>query len=202
MDRISISKLEVDIVASFILNRLQINRTSKSEHENPGIASIWSDERARRSKLKLDDVQSLEVPTSQTVIPTESDLFHRKALQFKLEQSRNQLNETNDQTLLATNNSETVSLSGETIKKAFNLKQFLSNSIYPAECLQNSKNISNASTIHNHLSDDTMLLNQSKQNLQTPQNIVNTSIVPYEPCVDEEIIWSLSQKSNLNETCK
>lgn len=49
--KISCSSLEVDIASSFILNRFQIVAKSNSAHTNPGIESIWNDERIRRQKL-------------------------------------------------------------------------------------------------------------------------------------------------------
>lgn len=52
IDRMSTSKQEVDINATVILNRLQISMSDEdSEHANPGIAFLWSDERGRRSKM-------------------------------------------------------------------------------------------------------------------------------------------------------
>lgn len=52
IDRMSTSKQEIDINAAVILNRLQISMTDEeSEHANPGIAFLWSDERGRRSKM-------------------------------------------------------------------------------------------------------------------------------------------------------
>lgn len=51
IERMSTSKQEIDIAGAFILNRLQVPISEKSEHANPGIAFIWSDERARRHKI-------------------------------------------------------------------------------------------------------------------------------------------------------
>ena len=56
IERISTSKIEIDVPASHILNRLEIN-TKKSDHENPGIESIWTDERLRREKTDVSTVK-------------------------------------------------------------------------------------------------------------------------------------------------
>lgn len=50
----SVSKCEIDISAAHILNRLEILDKSRGCHANPGIASIWTDERCRRSKMEGD----------------------------------------------------------------------------------------------------------------------------------------------------
>lgn len=50
----SVSECEIDISAGHILNRLEIFDKSSECHANPGIASIWNDERCRRSKLEID----------------------------------------------------------------------------------------------------------------------------------------------------
>lgn len=51
IERMSTSANEIDIEASFILNRFQMAIHGNAEHANPGIAFIWSDERGRRSKM-------------------------------------------------------------------------------------------------------------------------------------------------------
>lgn len=53
IDRMSASKQEIDVTAAVILNRFQISMNEEdSEHANPGIAFLWSDERGRRSKME------------------------------------------------------------------------------------------------------------------------------------------------------
>lgn len=53
IERMSTSKQEIDFSAAVILNRFQISMTEEdSEHANPGIAFLWSDERGRRNKMK------------------------------------------------------------------------------------------------------------------------------------------------------
>lgn len=49
--KLSCSSLEVDIGSSFILNRFQIIHKTNSSHTNPGIESIWNDERLRRQNM-------------------------------------------------------------------------------------------------------------------------------------------------------
>lgn len=51
IERMSTSANEIDIEATFILNRFQIALHENAEHANPGIAFIWNDERGRRSKM-------------------------------------------------------------------------------------------------------------------------------------------------------
>lgn len=50
----SVSECEIDISAAHILNRFEIFDNSNGCHANPGIASIWNDERCRRSKMEGD----------------------------------------------------------------------------------------------------------------------------------------------------
>lgn len=49
--KLSCSSLEVDIGSNFILNRFQLIAKTNTTHTNPGIESIWNDERLRRQKL-------------------------------------------------------------------------------------------------------------------------------------------------------
>lgn len=51
VERMTTSANEIDVEATFILNRFQIALNENAEHANPGIAFIWSDERGRRSKM-------------------------------------------------------------------------------------------------------------------------------------------------------
>lgn len=50
IERMSTSKQELDINAAVILNRLQISHED-TEHANPGIAFLWSDEISRRNQM-------------------------------------------------------------------------------------------------------------------------------------------------------
>lgn len=50
--KLSCSTLECDIGSNFILNRFQlISKTTNAANSNPGIESIWNDEKLRRQKL-------------------------------------------------------------------------------------------------------------------------------------------------------
>lgn len=49
VDKVAVSEHEVDIIAAFILNPVQL--ANEAENANPGIESIWNDERARRNHL-------------------------------------------------------------------------------------------------------------------------------------------------------
>lgn len=52
IERMSISKQEIDIDVTGILNRFQVPLNDEEiEHANPGISFLWSDERGRRSKM-------------------------------------------------------------------------------------------------------------------------------------------------------
>lgn len=52
VEKLTVSKKEIDILAAFILNRSYMAAVNETvEHANPGIAFIWSDERARRSQM-------------------------------------------------------------------------------------------------------------------------------------------------------
>lgn len=50
----SVSECEIDISACHILNRLEVIDKSNEGYANPGIASLWNDERYRRSKMGGD----------------------------------------------------------------------------------------------------------------------------------------------------
>lgn len=52
IERMSSCKQEIDIMGIYVLNRFQVAiKGNDNEHANPGIASIWSDERGRRIRL-------------------------------------------------------------------------------------------------------------------------------------------------------
>lgn len=192
--------MECDIPAALILNRLEVNTVkSHTEHENPGIASIWRDEVARRRQM--------ERPQSPPVVPlpedrpdahsTESEHFYLEALVTKIKQL-SELNETDSNETISTSclNGSVTHSSGDA-KKTFNLKQFLSNSVYPAECSPNN-DVLNASHILNHTSQEFGSLTL-KPNHSTDWQMGS---VLDETIVDEDIILSLSQKLSADETCK
>lgn len=57
--------LEVDIMAIFILNRFQLlHKSSSSKHTNPGIESIWRDEKVRRQETFEREHEQKEVINS------------------------------------------------------------------------------------------------------------------------------------------
>uniref|UniRef100_A0A1Q3FV46 DNA polymerase zeta catalytic subunit n=3 Tax=Culex TaxID=53527 RepID=A0A1Q3FV46_CULTA len=83
--KISTSEYEVDILAVDILNRATMEEEKRSEYANPGIASIWNDEQARRKLLGMDQPEALSLSQSGKVeIVTESDRFYRSLLAAKL----------------------------------------------------------------------------------------------------------------------
>lgn len=204
--RISTSKIEIDITAANILNRLEINdATTKTEHENPGIASIWKDEICRRREL-LDILPSPEIPLPEdrpSARPTASDIFYCEALKTKLSQlSSGEI--TGDESQINGTNIKSVQ---QPTKKTFNLKQFLDNSVYPAECSQHTENILNASHIQDHKFSNDILdisgrqTNQSMYSLRRLQKKSNLD----ESIIDENLILSLSQKTSIfsaDDTCK
>lgn len=51
VEKITVSEQEIDIIAAFILNPIQLTNPNDAEHANPGIEFIWNDERARRNRL-------------------------------------------------------------------------------------------------------------------------------------------------------
>lgn len=53
VEKMSVSDIELDFRAPNILNRLVIDCSQNSEHANPGIQSIWNDERRRREILQV-----------------------------------------------------------------------------------------------------------------------------------------------------
>ena len=76
MERQSSCELEVDIVATDILNRLEVGDNVGS---NPGLAALWEDERQRRLHKEMD--LNLEPPGSPG---TNSDKKHRQRIHRKM----------------------------------------------------------------------------------------------------------------------
>jgi DNA polymerase zeta len=103
-EKMATSEYEIDISSMDIMNRTLMEEEKRSEYANPGIASIWNDERVRRKLLDIEFLESL-TQTSQDKRPeniTDSDRFYRELLMTKL--------------------SEPIVNSGEAAK------------VYPAEC--------------------------------------------------------------------
>lgn len=152
-----------------------------------------------------------ETPESRgTIPPTESEIFHKNALNKRMEYlSRNIEKQSGAESL---SNESQISTSLLDQSRKFNLGHLLKNAIYPAEYSPNEsivdsdKTILNASHIVDHLrsfqqtsSNDTnktlSAINQSASNVQFDLD---------DTIVDEELVLSLTQKfSNttlLNET--
>ncbi|XP_058061131.1 DNA polymerase zeta catalytic subunit [Anopheles bellator] len=83
--KMSTSEYEIDALASAILNRKPLKNDS-SEFANPGIASIWADEQARRRLCGLEQPESSNLSQSSGLceVVTESDRFYRALLVSKL----------------------------------------------------------------------------------------------------------------------
>lgn len=183
--RISTSRHEVDIAAAFILNRFEL-LSSQSGNTNPGIESIWEDERLRRQKMQDDqEIPPLEVACSQDRIcakPTESDIFYRAALQSKLSFENQEDNVSNLTALDSTIASDK--------KTKFNLSKLLMNSVYPGECSQDmNATLANASKIPDHLSNISLFHKTIR-----PRSKSRTSVSSESSFVDEEMVLSLSQQ--------
>lgn len=56
IDCVTVSKIEIDVLAKNILNRLAYQNQDKSDYINPGISSIWADERIRRENIDSSQV--------------------------------------------------------------------------------------------------------------------------------------------------
>ncbi|KAM7346127.1 DNA polymerase zeta catalytic subunit [Cochliomyia hominivorax] len=226
--KISCSSLEVDIGSSFILNRFQLIAKTNTTHTNPGIESIWNDERIRRKKLaealeddeeKLKAIPALEVPPTQErpeVQPTESEIFYRTALLSKLLAMETSLLETTQISNQSLNSSNISNITLNPIntsiikpqKRTFNLTKILQNSVYPEECSQND-NLINASFIPNHLSnhnlfEQSLSLTNANEKKEPDKNAITTpqdeSVFLEDTIVDEELVLSLTQNQNQNQT--
>lgn len=146
-------------------------------------------------------------------MPTESEIFHRTALDKKLEQIRLQKQQlTNSNSSKDTQNNSldqstdiNISKCPDTHRK-FNLKQFLQNSVYPAECgpqsQESHRNMLDASFLIDHVHMGTA--NNLRSNTNTTHNMINDSLNETQlfdsndTVVDEELVLSLSQKPTLS----
>uniref|UniRef100_A0A182JQT8 Uncharacterized protein n=1 Tax=Anopheles christyi TaxID=43041 RepID=A0A182JQT8_9DIPT len=84
--KMSTSEYEIDVLATDILNR-EPDDKNDGEFANPGIASIWKDEQARRKLLGLEQPERMNLsqdsgPVAEVV--TESDRFYRARLLAQL----------------------------------------------------------------------------------------------------------------------
>lgn len=181
IEKMSVCKFEYDVIAKFILNKLSLENINSSEHINPGISSIWQDERRRREKLDSSQIPPIEkeIPESRPYAkPTESDVFFRRGLIEKLRQIDEDPDSTFNHTLDTTNMKNT---------KKFNLKALLSNAAYPAESSQvNKTQLTNASFIDNpyRISSEPLKKHQEDDSDVT--------------MVDEDIVVSLSQQQPID----
>lgn len=190
IERQSVSRVELDVPSSYIMNRYQLDDNASKQHANPGIAFLWRDERIRRSRLT--DAPDIDPPDSQVrgqVSPSESDSFHRTALVEKLKHleavDASGLNETQ----LDVTASDNQPIDGRT----FNLSKLLTNSVYPVECSkETSQSILNASYVEQHLSKPSAF-RRSFSDRYADESIVDAALV---------LSLSQSMTSNLNQTCK
>lgn len=86
LPKLTSTELEVDLSSVNILNRLLLAQQTSSGYGNPGISSIWEDEKIRRG---VDSFSQLEPPASQIrgyEVVTESDQFYRDMLKCRLAQ--------------------------------------------------------------------------------------------------------------------
>ena len=130
----SVSQLEVDFKAIYILNRLAAEQEQVStKAANPGIESIWEDERQRRFVMDSELVPPMESAVTQRkeCPATESDIFFRTILRDKITQK------SNESVMSQTMSNETLNES-PVFKKKFNLKNLLDSSVYAAEYSQSS----------------------------------------------------------------
>ncbi|XP_055607280.1 DNA polymerase zeta catalytic subunit isoform X2 [Uranotaenia lowii] len=85
--KMSTSECEIDIMATGILNRDSLERDKRcSEYANPGIASIWNDEKVRRKLLEMKQPEPM-VGLSQSGkldVVSESDRYFRTLLLSRL----------------------------------------------------------------------------------------------------------------------
>lgn len=193
--RLSVSDIEIDLIASFILNRFGYENRKNSEHINPGIASIWNDERIRREKIN----KPIEMPASQerlNIPITESDFMYRQIILQKLKDLQ-----SSDDTIMNSSSFMNSTNTENPSKRKFNLQSILNNAVYPAECSQDVGNLLDASIIQNHIvSSNRSLFSQNLMSSNEGETDVNFNLD--ESIVDETIALSLSQRPSLNETCK
>lgn len=130
----SVSQIEVDFEAMHILNhRLAAEMTQDpSKAANPGIESLWEDERLRRNAIESYSGPPLEPQVSQKndCAPTESDIFFKTILRNQLADQSNEL--TASITLVDESSNES-----DWPKKKFDLNKFIDSSVYAAEISQN-----------------------------------------------------------------
>lgn len=133
----AVSHVEVDFDGIYILNRNELlEQTNTQKASNIGIASIWEDERRRRQKnsQELPELKAAEEEI-RVCEPTSSDLFFQRALKERyMVGTSKKIDEQNNTTL----SDSTTSFSDNTIKKRFDMRNFLDASTYATEFSQSS----------------------------------------------------------------
>lgn len=147
-----------------------------------------------KKSIFLYQTPPLEIPittqeSTKLCQPTESEIFYRQALVNKLQQLNDSIVSSDEQ------NSETTLILPDRTNRKFNLNAYLSQLVYPAECLnENSETLLNASYIVDHLSSE---LNGKRGGRKSSSNrLADISVV------DEEMVLNLSQKVTRNDICK
>uniref|UniRef100_A0A182FS53 DNA polymerase zeta catalytic subunit n=1 Tax=Anopheles albimanus TaxID=7167 RepID=A0A182FS53_ANOAL len=164
--KMSTSEYEIDALATAILNRAP-HRRDTSEFANPGIASIWADEQARRQLFGMEQPERLNLsqdsgPTVEVV--TESDRFYRALLVSKLLKQQSAPSESGN-------------------------RKNVPCSAYPSEVAE-GEDLVDASFIANHTRS-----NHSSQSLYSSQMSYHFDTSSCE--VDEEKILSMSQNPDV-----
>lgn len=173
LQKLTQSSIEFDMMAIHILNRALLYEKSDTNCVNPGIASLWEDEKVRRG---FSSVTDLEPPMSQVreyVNLSKSDQYFRDLLKCKL-----------------TQNTESDTLVGDQLNTTEVLERMLvmeGNEESSQSKSQKSKSSQSESLFSG--SDDNDTINQEgSRNLD--QTIVN-----------EELVLNLTQ-NQLSVTCK
>lgn len=134
----SVSHLEVDFSAVYIINRAELIESNDLEKgaANKGIESIWEDERRRRQNASQDLPELKPIEEEINVCgATNSDIFFQKALK---ERYLGTSSKTMDDTLTSSIR-ETSSMSVEKAsKRTYDLKTYLDTSAYATEFSQSS----------------------------------------------------------------
>ncbi|XP_055679121.1 DNA polymerase zeta catalytic subunit [Lutzomyia longipalpis] len=174
LPRMATTRVEMDILASEILNRTNIPGCV-SEHQNPGIAAIWDDELRRRRAMNVADLPPIEVPESQeriNVHPTDTDRSFREILMRKFMSKSMEM---------SSEESPGAVQSG----RKFNLSALLSNSVYPASCPKELR-LPEASMVPDHIFGKESTFKCSEDD---EKSFLDASFV------DENIILSLEGRS-------
>lgn len=166
--------------------------------------------------LHLQQAPPLVVPQESSqarskVTPSDSEIFHRAALNKRLEQLRtsspsSQLSESVQQSALDQTITEQTLGANRTNRK-FNLNQFLSNSVYPAECdadgldETSGRSMWNASYLVDHLGATKscgLFMRNESEILSQRTNI--TQFDPDDTIVDENLVLSLTKTRSSDQT--